>query len=152
MWNTWRSVLHRTYCSIKERHLDVALGKWLVLLNYWRWFTNDKIILYTEQNGQEIMAHHKIGGSHRRSIFSSEGHSDTESYITSLRPTTIACKDTYIVHEGIHEYTDTSETPVPNSSYKKWLHYELNQSEERNMKLKQHILKGEAIGVSDGSF
>ena len=152
MWTTWRSVIHRTFCTRKEGQLDEPLGKWLTLPSYWRWFTNGHVLVYTEQNGKGITIHHKSGGTQRRPMFHVEGNIDNDSCITGLRPTTIVYKDNYILHEGIGSYADAKEIPTPCLAYKTWLQYELNQSDDNNLLLKQQILLGEAIGVSDGSF
>ena len=44
-WRIWKTVLSRTFCRFKQKHLDRPLKEWLEIRDTWRWFETDDDVL-----------------------------------------------------------------------------------------------------------
>ena len=152
-WTIWIRALKLTYCKGYDRILKKPLGNWTRKIESLWWIdTVDDITYLYKHSNNEFLKFTQVNSSARHCRYDQDKYDTTYDELPkSATPTTVTeIQEVSIMSEGTSEFTidaSTINTPLRTS----WLQIQ-KQQDGLLSDIARALEKGNAIGVSDGSF
>ena len=151
-WTTWVKALKLTYCKGHDRVLKNPLGRWLQRIesSWWVDTNQDKTYLY-QQSGHHYKKFPQVNISARNCRYNHSTFELRSELPETATPTTVnEIQNVSLLTEGTAKFAPVQSNIKP-AHRTSWLQIQKNQ-EGLMSNIVRALERGDAIGVSDGSY
>ena len=149
--NIWREALRTTFCTRRTNKLDAPLGAWTTNNGHHTWYLHSTTKQLFQKLDGQWQVYQPLSIRTRNFRYANKPSLTTTPQLEVLNPTTIFYDASRIIAEGcsatqFHLQQRSSQLQCPS-----WL-FESREETGTMTAIKQDILDGKAIVVSDGSY